>query len=380
MVDMTLKALVHAAQQQLQAATGSSFKRTHLYELLAASFGFRSYAALTTHAVFAMQVHGSAKTSPDSAAICRRCLELGYSLANADHVGSVLPAFLTGSEITVLQLPALVASLREEFTVLADDEHEEEDEGTWDVPAPSLLITEHDVIDTILLESLEAAAGKGIALAHYALALIHDPNRNDDSHDRGSAHWYAQAQEGKVLTGAPREWAEAHAAHLARATKHAYHLREAARMGEPLALLDLADQSGDPAFFEQDHLDVAADPAWVADLAERFGRDGDACRWLALAAENGDTEAMRKLIQTHDAGNLTRCWTWIYLAELLGTDLTEEQNYAIHEDGSAYDDDTGGPVYVGGRDRIELEPLAAEKDELARQSAIGIFRRIRLTS
>lgn len=376
---MTIKALVYAAQQKLQIATGASFRRTHLYELLAAHFGFRSYAALTSHAVFAYRLHGSARTSLDGAAVRQRCLDLGYSLPSADQAGSVLPALLAGSGITVMHLPALVSELREEFAVMEDDGDEEEDEGTCDVPAQSVLTSVHDVIDPVLLESLEAAADKNFGLAHYALALIHDPDRHGYSNDVGSAHWHAQAQKGRVLTGAPREWADAHAAHLSRTTKHAHHLREAARLEEPLALLDLADQSGDPAFFEQGHFDVAADPAWVADIAERLGRDGDACRWLTLAAENGDIEAMRKLIETHDAVNLTRCWTWVYLAELLGTDLTGDEHYAIHEDGSLCDDDNGGPVYADGRDGIELAPLAAEQDEEARQSAISILGRIQRT-
>lgn len=39
------KELAYSAQQHLQASTGGSFKRSHVYELLAASFGFSSHAA-----------------------------------------------------------------------------------------------------------------------------------------------------------------------------------------------------------------------------------------------------------------------------------------------------------------------------------------------
>ena len=42
---MTIKELAYSAQQHLQASTGGSFKRAHVYELLAASFGFNSHAA-----------------------------------------------------------------------------------------------------------------------------------------------------------------------------------------------------------------------------------------------------------------------------------------------------------------------------------------------
>ena len=48
---MTIKELAYSAQQHLQASTGGSFKRAHVYELLAASFGFNS------HAAFGVEIH-----------------------------------------------------------------------------------------------------------------------------------------------------------------------------------------------------------------------------------------------------------------------------------------------------------------------------------
>jgi hypothetical protein len=38
---MTIKQLAFDAQQHLQAQTGTTFKRSHVYELLAAAFGFK---------------------------------------------------------------------------------------------------------------------------------------------------------------------------------------------------------------------------------------------------------------------------------------------------------------------------------------------------
>ncbi|WP_218918028.1 hypothetical protein [Noviherbaspirillum massiliense] len=279
----------------------------------------------------------------------------------------------------MLGLAELVGKLRDVFVDLDDDPDDGNDENTWDGLPQGRWTAPRDLVNPILLEGLEAAADKGIGLAHYALALIHDPNHNENSHEAGSAYWYARAQQGQVLTGVPKEWAEAHAAHLARTAKHAHHLLEAARLGEPLALLDLADQSGDPAFFEQGHSDVDADPAWVADLAQRLGRKGDAGKWLTLAAQAGDTDAMRELIDTHDAGDSSRCWTWIYLAELLGTDLTADDYHAVHEGGSPYDDDVGGAVYVDGLGGVKLAPLDVERDTLARQAAMDIFSQINCT-
>ena len=61
----------------------------------------------------------------------------------------------------------------------------------------------------------------------------------------------------------------------------------------------------------------------------------------------------------------------------LGTDFTRNHHEAINEDGSPYDDDVGGPCYVGGRDAVELTPLDAENDAIARQLAEEMFDRIR---
>ena len=80
-----------------------------------------------------------------------------------------------------------------------------------------------------------------------------------------------------------------------------------------------------------------------------------------MAAESGYTDAMLHLIEEHDNGDLIQCWTWAYLSRLVGTDLTKDTHYAIHEDGSEYDDDFGGTAYVAGRDGVGLGPLSTEK-------------------
>ena len=155
------------------------------------------------------------------------------------------------------------------------------------------------------------------------------------------------------MTGVEKEWAEAYEARLTQAGKYAHHLREAGRLGDQRALLDLAERFDDPSFFEQPSRDVGADPAAIAAVAERMGRAADAKHWLTVAAENGDTDAMLQLIEEHDQGDLLRCWTWVYLSQLVGTDLTQDAHYAINEDGSDYDDDVGGPAYVAGRDGVQ---------------------------
>ena len=58
---------------------------------------------------------------------------------------------------------------------------------------------------------------------------------------------------------------------------------------------------------------------------------------------------------------------------MLGRDLSQDWHEAINEEGTPYDDDVGGPAYVGGVDGIELVPLAAEENGRAKEEAAQLF-------
>jgi hypothetical protein len=239
-------------------------------------------------------------------------------------------------------------------------------------------VLDGDEVAAILVDSLESAASKGGALAHYALALIYAPDEGDEP-EVGSSYWYSQEQQGRVLTGVEKEWADAHAQQLKTQELYEQHLREAARLGCDDALLEMAERFDDPAFFESAQRSVTGDPAKVAEIAERLGRRNDARRWLTIAADEGDTEAMRRLIDAYCRDDPEQKWMWVYLARLLGTDLMRDEYYAINDDGTPYDDDVGGPAFVDGRDGVKLDPLDAERDAAARTAAEQRFRDFDLT-
>lgn len=377
---MTIRELAYAAQQHLQVSTRGSFKRTHVYELLAASFGFNSYAAFGVDTVFTERRQNDKRVPPKSALITRRCIELGYQPDKAVLVPAALESFLAQCQIGVASISSLIRCLRGESpnpeVYLASDPNRRFSDDQDDLFDPA----NNGGFGQLLEGALEAAASNGHALAHYALALINDPDNDDDDdgHDAGSAYWHSKGQQGRVLTGVEKEWAEAYEDGLTRTEKYVRHLRAAGRLGNQHALLDLADRFDDPIFFEQSRHDVGVDPATVAAIAVRMGRSADAKHWLTVAAERGDTDAMLQLIEEHDQDDLLRCWMWVYLSQLVGTDLAEDAHRAISEDGSDYDDDVGGPAYVAGHDGVSLGRLSTEQDAAARLAAQEAFRQMQL--
>lgn len=365
---MTIKELAYAAQRHLQSKTDCVFKRSHVYELLAAAFGFDSYAALGCTAVLTLRRSDAPPSLQNGSLIRRRCIALGYPSTTAEVVSSEVSGFVADCRLDVVSYSDLLAALREESWRWGDDPHWIGPDDEDDAPAPTWSVLDGDEVAAILVESLESAASKGGALAHYALALIYAPDEGDEP-GVGSSYWYSQEQRGRVLTGVEKEWADAHAQSLKAQELYEQHLREAARLGCDDALLEMAERFDDPAFFESAQRSVTGDPAKVAAIAERLGRRKDAKRWLTIAADAGDTEAMRQLIEDHCRDDLEQCWMWVYLARLLGTDLMRDEYYAINEDGTPYDDDVGGPAFVDGRDGVKLAPLDAEKDAAARIAA-----------
>lgn len=379
---MTIKQLAFGTQQHIQAQTSTTFKRSHVYELLAAAFGFNSYASLCAGHVFTQGGLTSRRPTKHSESVGRRSLELDYLPETALQLAQALPAYLTDQNIGVIRITDLVAHLRYETNRVTNHEFDESDHNAEDDEDTHYSWFDRESLATsILLEGLVAAAEKGDADAHYALALIYAPSDAPyDEPSSGGDYWYNEERNGRVLTGVEKEWADKYAAIQARSDKYEHHLRAAGGLGDEAALLEMAERFGDSAFFERlSTFSTNIDAAHAADIAEHLGRGKDAWRWRTIAAQQGDTEAMRELIEGYDRLNLQQCWTWFYLAELLGTDLAEDEYRAINEYGSDYDDDVGGPAYVGGRGGVELEPIDADQDAAARQAAASLYQAIEIS-
>ena len=121
------KEFAYSAQRHLHACTGNTFGRAHIYELLAASFGFNSYAAFISDAVFTQCRLDTKRLFQHNSAVRQRCIKLGYQPATADAVSSELPALVTEHQIAVIRFSELVADLRGALSFT--DEYTEWDEG-----------------------------------------------------------------------------------------------------------------------------------------------------------------------------------------------------------------------------------------------------------
>jgi sirohydrochlorin ferrochelatase len=167
---MTIKELAYSAQQHLQASTGSSLKRAHIYELLAASFGFKSYAALGVDTVFTQRRSDDKRTGSHRDFVRRRCIELGYPPEGADLVSVSLGSFLAERQIGVVRISALISQLRGDWSSLDDDPADDDPEQFGDEQDDRLGARWADgdeaAIAPLMLDGLEAAASKGNALAH----------------------------------------------------------------------------------------------------------------------------------------------------------------------------------------------------------------------
>lgn len=380
---MTIKEFAFSAQQHIQAQTGALFKRSHIYELLATAFDYNSFAALNSESILFPGSEIQSCTQ-DQHSLHNRCVELGYPEAVATVVASEFLSLIEQSRINCVPLIALISRLRQELSHRGYGDWQDEEEFYEDESLSHLIDenwppffdeSDSDMIDHGLLISLEDAAAKENADAHYALALIHAPV-DVDQRDPGADYWYNQEKNGRLLTGVEKEWADHYAYIMAKDKKYEHHLREAGKLENELALLDLAEHFDEPAFFEKARNSTDHNPLKVAEIAENLDRLHDAHDWLIIAAEAGEIEAMRRLIEEYDQDDLQRGWTWIYLSQLLGNDITKDDYYAINEDGSAYDDDVGGPLFVDGRGGIRLQGLSEEQDILARNEAQRLFEKI----
>ncbi len=397
---MTTKELAYSAQQHLHASTGIFFKRSHIYELLAASFGFKSFAAFSAKALFADAGVGVAvpRATPE---LIGRAVQLGYQQSSCALIAEKLVEHATARQVSVISWHDLLLALTAPPSLDDDDYESDNWEDHWDETED-----ETDVAASIasflasrlLLEGLDEAAEKSNPDAHLAIAALYRC-------DLPSSYLYEESLEGRTLNKIEQGWVDAYLQTKPRFEKYKHHLRQAAIGGARQAAAEFAEVFDDDAFYAMaddgigpvDALEMVkvatslnnheARYKWLRIAGEEGSQDalqtlasnGDA--WaLRKLAESGDIDAIRKLAEIAVETDLREAWIWQHLAESLGTDLTKSTMAAYHDggpqSGEPYDDDFGGPMYLSGDEGLSLKPLDAVDDREARELAHAIFARI----
>jgi hypothetical protein len=401
--------------QTIAVADSAHFKRSHVYELMAAALGFGTHAALKAHGLLCplpsqplLALYGTL----DPELCAARAEVLGIARKRSGPLAKALCADMAAQALGLVPwediLEALLFGSRELYRETPRDDAYYEalhaalnnDPDAWpEDPEPLRLDS------PFVCQALQKAAAQGEGRAHLALGLLiehgglldagHQHGGDDDDEDVNDVpdswaglYWYGRQQKGEVLTGVELEWAEGYAERVqrraavsrectARSNSARDHFNAAAALGQHDALLLLADRYGDDRFFDLQAPQVRANPLWIADLAQRVGRYECTPAWLTVAAERGDMWAMRELMESWHADDPLQVWTWFYYAKLLGKDLTQGDYRAIHEDGSRYDDDVGGPMFVDGVDGVELPTVDEPMRQEAQRAAQSLFDRMK---
>lgn len=394
---MTVKELAHAAQQTLQTRAGCSVKRSHVHELLAAAFGFSSWAAFLSESVLADGGVGNAPAG-GLPRVIGRAIHLQYASGAASDIGDALLDFLAQRQISSVRWSELKDMLTPVPRVSHDDGLDDEDDCDENDEAPptkaAITLTRDKLLRSpLLLHSLEHAAEAPNPSAHYLLAALYQC-------DRPNPYLYDESLKGRFLTAVERRWVDEYLQREPQFRRYETHLKAAALGGVRAAALEYAAAFDSQEFFK---------------LAERLSGDVDSARmaqvaptaesrasWLRNAAEQGSTSALEELAykgeewaeeRLAESGRAQwlrsaaeralamadplKAWVWQYLALAHGEDLTRSTMAAYHDgggrDGKFYDSDFGGALNLAGDEALALPHLGTDEHRTAKARAHEIF-------
>lgn len=399
---MTLKALAHSAQQHLQTLAGLPVKRSHIHELLAAAFGYSSWAAFCSESLLADAGVGDALAG-SSPQLIGRAVQLGYGQAASVLLADAFVAFAMARQVSRIRwVDVREALAAAPFPV--DENRLEDDDADWDdedeapQPAPIAGSVPHRFLSSpLLLDSLEQMAEGAEGEVHHLLATLYQCKRPNP-------YLHEESLKGRQLTRIEQVWVDEYMLAEPRFRKYEAHLKAAALGGVRHAAVEYAAVFDSREFFElvewmagdvdADRMaQIAATPdaraEWLRTAAEggsdpalrTLARGGDAWAQERLA-EHGDIGALRDVAERAvENGDVMKAWTWQHLALLHGADLTVSTMRAYHDGGPQhgefYDSDFGGAMYADGEEGLRLLPLGLEEDQLARSLAREIHERAR---
>ena len=391
---MTIKQLAYSTQQLIQTSTGCNFKRAHFYELLTASFGYKSSAAFNTDMLWCNHIPRSplAELTPD---LMGRAVQLGYPQSNIEAIAKCVVDQARANHVSYIGLSELMEILRPDPLLDHEDdwgielEDDEDNDDDFDFPSKNNYLRQKNRLLTseLLKESLEQSALAGNSLAHFASAEMFRCTRPN-------SYLSDEARKGRMLNSVEQGWVDGYENSLVQFKKFRTHMRQAALGGihdaarEYIALFSEEHASDlaavDESAVEAKTISYHADPQREMETLRVDAKSGSFKAIESLAskgelwaieklAETGDIDALCDLAQIEVESDLVKAWSWVYVAKMLGTDFTESSLRAYHEggdhDGQAYDDDVGGPMYVDGDEGMDLTPLEPKQDQQAHEMA-----------
>ena len=376
---MAIKKFAFEVQSSLSRAHGIDLKRSHVHEVLAALFGFASYTALSTQRVLAQHDGRAPAASLDVARAAARASDLGYAPPKPPIIATLVAGTAETERLAVFTFDEVLATLGIESSdkpnepaEAASDDDDAETDDDWERRhedrSPSI-----DLDSAVLRESLLRIAEAGNASAHLALAQLDEEFLEDGpAGTNDGSYWFEQQQSGRVLTGVELDWAEAYRLRQKARASREEHLRLAAALGSAEAALRRAEEEpGVETFDLAARVAGSAHADRLGELALSLGREEDARKWLRVAAQQGDTEAMKTLAAELEP-DLKDAWTWVHLSKLLGRDVMAY--HAVGDDGLPADADEAGPIYAAGG--FELDRLPDDIDAAARQRAHELYEAI----
>lgn len=380
---MTIKKFAFEVQAGLRQAHGIDLKRSHVHEVLAALFGFETYASLTNLQLLAQHDGRSPTNALDLGRAASRAFELGYAPPSPPIIAAEAARAAEAERLLVVALDDVLAELgiedalaqpgdddesTEKVSALQASDADEDWAARFEEPGPRL-----ELESPVLRESLLRLADAGSPSAHLALAQLDEESIEfEPSGTSDGRYWFEQQRSGRDLTGVELEWAEAHRDRGRARLSRDQHLQRAAALGSAEAALRLAEESlTDDSFKLAVQVAGARHADRLGELALSAGRVGDARKWFRVAAERGDTGAMKTLASELEP-DLKEAWTWVHLARLLGVNVMAY--HAVGEDGLPADADEAGPIYAAGG--FELDRLSAKDETEAMEAARRMHARL----
>ncbi|TAH13946.1 MAG: hypothetical protein EAZ11_01055 [Curvibacter sp.] len=393
-----IKSFAHYAHQTLSPFAPRTFKRSHVYELMAAGLGFSSWAALhPSHVLFDAE---AADMPPKFARnILGRAMQLGCLQSEAQVLADHFLKLYEQLPFSSLSLKEVDAKLFGLGAVTNDQSSSEdldfEDEEVWPVEdEPTKRAFPHT--SKLLISDLEERANNGDLLSHYRLAKLLVCKVPTD-------YLYQESLRGRILNATEQRMVENYLALSAQHTRYLKHLLAAADGGIRAATLDYSTVSGNVEYrLRAEQMDGDVDPRLMAASASDWVTRRE---WLWRLVDLGDTSALEKLAAEGDQdaahelttqevakavagdisflrgfaeealrdGDVVASWKWQFVALSHGLDLTESTLHAFHDggpqDGDFYDSDFGGSMYVNGDEGLEMPEISEEQLKVARGMA-----------